>query len=494
MYLVCSVVQVLGDTLRTQTRKVTPGRRSVGCAAVVIMVGAVGVGSAHAQECDPVETAKLLAADGESSDSFGWSVSVDGDTAIIGARINDQNSCNGSARIFTRSGGMWTEEAELLSDNGGFCELFSGGGGNQVSISGDTAIVGAVGARDQNGVFTGAAHIFTRSGGDWTQQAKIFPTNGLHNASFGHAVFISGDTAVIGAPDDNEIGTNTGAAYVFTRSGDVWTQRAKLLPADGAPNSANFGYSVSVRGSTVVVGEPRDNENGNGSGSAYVFTESGGVWSQQAKLLPSVGTQNSHFGWSVSIDGDSALIGERRGGSGGAAYAFTRSGSVWTEQTKLNASDGSSSAEFGYSVSISGDSAVIGAWVDNNNNGTDSGSAYVFTRSGSVWTEQTKLLASDGAAGDVFGTSVSISGGRAFIGAHADDDNGNGSGSAYVFDLNCDDCRADLNGDGEVDTLDFLAFLGAWSASDPVADWNGDGVVNTLDFLAYLTDWVAGCP
>ena len=450
--------------------------------------------TAHAQQCDPVEMAKLLASDGESNDNFGWSVAVDGDTAIVGAPHTDQSSCNGSARIFTRIGGVWTEQAELLSDNDGVCESFSGGSGNQVAaLSGDTAIVGAIGARDHNGVLTGAAHIFTRSGGDWTQQAKIFPTNGLHNAIFGDAVSISGDTAVIGAQFDNEIGSNTGAAYVFTRSGDVWTQQAKLLPADGAPNSANFGSSVSVRGSTVVVGEPRDGENGSASGSAYVFTESGGVWSQQAKLLPSAGSPHSHFGWSVSIDGDSVLIGERRGGVSGSAYVFTRSGGVWTEQAKLNGSDATGGAEFGHTVSISGDSAVIGAFWDNSDNGINSGSVFVFTRSGGVWTERAKLIASDGAAGDVFGISVSISDGTAVIGAHADDDNGNSAGSAYVFDLGCDDCPADLNGDGIVNTQDFLVYLNLWSAGDAAADWNEDGTVNTQDFLAYLNDWVAGC-
>lgn len=449
--------------------------------------------TAHAQQCDPVEMAKLLASDGESHDNFGWSVAVDGDTAIVGARNSNQSSCDGSARIFTRSGAVWTERAELLSDNDGFCESFSGGGGNQVAISGDTAIVGAIAARDHNGVLTGAAHVFIRSGGVWTRQAKIFPTNGLHNAAFGHAVSISGDTAVIGAHFDNEIGTNTGAAYVFTRSGDVWTQRAKLLPADGAPDSANFGSSVSVRGSTVVVGEPRDDENGSDAGSAYVFAESGGVWSQEAKLLPSAGSPNSHFGWSVSIDGDSVLIGERRGVGGGSAYVFTRSGGVWTEQAKLTGSDATDGAEFGHTVSISGDSAVIGAWGDNSDNGINSGSVFLFTRSGDVWTERAKLIASDGAAGDVFGTSVSISDGTAVIGAHADDDNGNSAGSAYVFDLGCDNCPADLNGDGIVNTQDFLVYLNLWSAGDTAADWNEDGTVNTQDFLAYLNDWVAGC-
>jgi len=162
------------------------------------------------------------------------------------------------------------------------------------------------------------------------------------------------------------------------------------------------------------------------------------------------------------------------------------------ELARLLADDGATSDQFGFSVSLSGDTALIGAFKDDDN-GTDSGSAYVFTRSGSAWILQAKLIASDRAWNDRFGTSVSLSGDTALIGAWEDDDNGSQTGSAYVFDLNCQSCPADLNGDGVANTQDFLLFLGAWSIRDPLADWNGDGIVNTQDFLAYLNDWVVGC-
>ncbi len=165
---------------------------------------------------------------------------------------------------------------------------------------------------------------------------------------------------------------------------------------------------------------------------------------------------------------------------------------MWTQQAKLLASDGTANDWFGWSISISGDKAVIGARLDDDN-GSGSGSALVFEKVGGIWTEQTKLTADDAAAFDEFGYSVSISGDTAVIGANLDDDNGDRSGSAYVFDLGCDDCPVDLNNDGTVNTQDFLAFLGAWSSGDPLADWNNDGIIDTRDFIAYLGDWAAGC-
>ena len=216
-----------------------------------------------------------------------------------------------------------------------------------------------------------------------------------------------------GYPDN---GAGSGAAYVFTRDGaGVWTQQAKLLASDGAAGDA-FDFSVAVAGDTAVIAAVGADAQGADSGAAYVFTRDGaGVWTQQAKLLASDGNISDRFGSSVAVAGDTAVIGASRdddnGADKGAAYVFTRDGAgVWTQQAKLLASDGNMSDRFGSSVAVAGDTAVIGASRDDDN-GADKGAAYVFTRDGAgVWTQQAKLLASDGAAGDFFGSSVAVAG------------------------------------------------------------------------------------
>ena len=242
---------------------------------------------------------------------------------------------------------------------------------------------------------------------------------------------LSGDTVVAGA-HGHPNGDNFGAAYVFVRSGTTWSQQAKLLPADGEIGDF-FGVSVDVSGHTAVVGATVDD---NHAGSAYVFVRSGTVWSQQAKLLGSGTT--SHFGLSVAVSGDTAVVGggddDEVGGSG-AAWVFVRDGTSWSQQAKMLPSDGAQGDQFGGRLAVSGDTAVVGASQDDDQ-GEDSGSAYVFRRSGTSWCQQAKLLASDGAQGDWFGAwSVAVSGSPAVVAADLDDDRGENSGSAYVFDL-----------------------------------------------------------
>ena len=365
------------------------------------------------------ETQKLLASDGAVSDYFGCSVSLSGNTALIGAS-NDDNY-KGSAYVFTRTGTTWTQQAKLLASDGVAYYYF----GYSVSLDGDTALIGAPGNE--------LAYIFTRTGITWTQQAKLLASDGAAGDGFGCSVSLSGDIALIGAPTVYE--TTPGSAYVFTRTGTTWTQQAKLLASDGVAGD-NFGWSVSLSGYTALIAVPGDSDNGVDSGSAYVFIRTGTTWTQQAKLLPTDGAAGDNFGFSVSLSGDTAFIGadgdDDNEVNSGSAYVFIRTRTTWTQQAKLLASDGAAEDWFGCSVSLNDNTALIAAEFDNDN-GEYSGSVYVFTRTGTTWTQQAKLLASDGAAGDEFGCSVSLDGGTALIGAYYDDDNGAFSGSAYVF-------------------------------------------------------------
>src|SRR5262249_47322605 len=216
-----------------------------------------------------------------------------------------------------------------------------------------------------------------------TQRQKLTAVDGAGNDHFGRAVAFSGNTLIIGAPLKDVIGEDQGSVYVFTRSGAAWTLQQKLTAQDGAAKS-EFGFSVTISGDTVVIGAPLDDTGANrDQGSAYVFTRSGAVWTQQQKLTAQDGAANSGFGFSVAISGDTVVIGAPLNDIGasrdqGSAYVFTRNGAVWTQQQKLTANDGAANDSLGGSVAISGDTVVVGENIDKVGATEGHGSAYVF--------------------------------------------------------------------------------------------------------------------
>jgi uncharacterized repeat protein (TIGR01451 family) len=380
---------------------------------------------------------KLLAGDGAAGDLFGHSVSFALDTAVVGAPFDDNagGTNAGSAYVFVRSGTFWSLQQKLLASDGVQLAQF----GVSVSFSGDTAAVGASGD-DLPAPNAGSAYVFQRSGITWSEQQKLVASDTATGDALGSSVSIFGDTVVAGARLDDVLGSlDAGSAYVFVRSGTTWSEQQRLTASVSGAAFELFGSSVSVFGDTAVIGAERDATSGGmDAGAAYVFVRSGAGWTEQQKLVASDGDAGSFFGASVSLSGDTLVVGAplatAPGGSAGAAYVFVRSGTTWSEQQKLVASDGASGDFFGASLSISGDRAVVGAYRDATAGGFDAGSAYVFVRAGSTWSEQQKVVASDGAAFDNFGFSVSISGSTFVVGAFQDDNaNGANAGSARVF-------------------------------------------------------------
>ncbi|MGI9014361.1 MAG: hypothetical protein ACR2GY_08945, partial [Phycisphaerales bacterium] len=383
---------------------------------IVFLVAAAAFPEPAAAQC---ELHKLLAKDGVAGDTFGWSVAISGNVAIVGAYGDTDNGFqSGSAYLFYVNTGQ--QIAKLLPLDGAAHDWF----GLSVAISGDTAIVGAYGD-DDNGGSSGSAYLFDVNTGQ--QITKLLPLDGARDDNFGYSVSITGDTAIVGSYADDDNGSNSGSAYLFNVT--TGQQIAKLLPLDGARDD-NFGYSVAINGDTAIVGSYGDDDNGSYSGSAYLFDINTGQ--QVAKLLPEDGAAYDGFGYSVAISGDTAIVGARydddNGPHSGSAYLFD----ITTGQqiAKLRAQDGAAGDSFGYSVSIGRDTAIVGAHGDDNS-GSDSGSAYLFD----VNTGQqiAKLLPQDGAAEDYFGFSVAIGGDTAIVGARTDDDNGGSSGSAYLF-------------------------------------------------------------
>ena len=365
---------------------------------------------------------KLTAFDGEEGDGFGCSVGISGDYAVVGAYFDYTTETNtGSAYIFTKNESLWTMYDKIVANDSGDSKYF----GNSVSISGDYIIV--------CNMIDESAYLFHREGTVWTEQQKLLATDGA--VWFGYSVDISDDYAFIGARYDTDNGSASGSAYIFFREGTTWTEQQKILPVDGAIDD-QFGFSVSISGDYALIGAYLNDDYGTNSGSAYIFKRDGTPWIEQQKLLANDGAPDDQFGYSVSISGNYALIGapynEDIGYNTGAAYIFVRDGNTWTEQQKLTAQDGGSNDSFEISVDISGDHVIIGALDDYN--GTNSGSAYIFTRDETSWIEQRKLTASDGERDNNFGRSVCISGDSIIVGANTDDDNGNNSGSAYIFE------------------------------------------------------------
>ncbi len=420
---------------------------------------------------------KLLPDDGAAEDSFGTSVAISGATGIIGAwRDDDNGSSSGSAYLFDAATGG--QLFKLLPDDGAAGDSF----GWSVAISGAAAIVGADND-DDNGSSSGSAYLFDTTTG--LQIAKLLADDGAAPDFFVYSVAISGATAIVGARSDDDNGASSGSAYLFDAT--TGRQIAKLLPDDGAAGDV-FGNSVAISGATAIVGARGDDDNGASSGSAYLFDITTGR--QLFKLLPEDGAAGDQFGRSVAISGATAIVGaihdDDNGANSGSAYLFDTT--TGAQLAKLLASDGAANDTFGYSVAISGATAIVGAWRDNDN-GTRSGSAYLFDAT--TGRQLAKLLPHDGAEEDHFGFSVAISGATAVVGANNDDDNGANSGSAYLFDAAAPGmCPWDLDGSGSVGASDLLSLLASWGPCKGCpADFDENGVVGASDLLALLVNW-----
>ena len=400
-------------------------------AAVLLVAAGTGWG-----QWAVTEEAKLFPEIVLNVGSFGWSTAVQDDMAVFGApSTNIWADTGGQAYVFARSGTTWTEQAKLMNSDAEESDRF----GDKVSLSGDTVVVGAHWHDHPTaGPNAGAAYVFVRNGTVWNEQAKLTPSDAEFAGEFGISVGISGDTIMVGM---EPIGQNPGGTvYVFVRSGTSWTEHAKLTGGDTEAQD-NFGASISLSGDVAVIGANYDDHaGGQDAGSVYVFVRSGTSWVEEAKLTASDSAAFDRFGNSVSLSGDTVLVGAAlddhvAGTNAGAAYVFVRNGTVWAEQAKLTANDAAAHDIFGHSVGLWGDTAVVGALTDDHSELSEPGSAYVFIRDGTSWAKQTKLIGSDPTKDDHFGMSVGVSGHTLVIGAYEDDPVFINGGSAYVYRL-----------------------------------------------------------
>jgi hypothetical protein len=509
------------------------------------------------------QQAMLQGPDTLAGDDFGDTVSVDGDTVVVGAPCDDTGAGAeaGSAYVFVRSGTVWSFQQQLLASDAAADDRFA----TNVSVSGDTILVGA--PRDDDlGNLTGSAYVFVRSGTTWSEQAKLLAPDGLDEDRFGSASALDGDTALLGAPfDDTVTGTDAGSVYAFVRSGTTWSFQDKLIQSSssfqfgraldlggdraligeapgawsytrsgsvwsleqelpGWGNDGDFGAAVTFDGGTALVGAPLScavflytydgalwnpqdrftatgaapqDELGSGvalagsqallgaprhdapvhdagavyitdiatgtgcvspdfvlveqadsvsvsvdtaalgqlafvGGTVFVYTRTGTTWTEQAQLVSSDPEVTDGFAGSVSLDGDTLAAGARSQDgaetNSGAAYVFVRNGTAWSEQARLEPSDPAAFDLFGWDLDLDGDTLVCSSPLDDHAGGANAGSAYIFVRSGTLWTEQAKLVASDAGVTNEFGEAVTLDGDTAVVGATGGTDPG-----VYVF-------------------------------------------------------------
>jgi hypothetical protein len=403
-----------------------------------------------------------LSGSGNDLAKFGNAVAVSGDTAIVGEHEGDAGATDsGRVYVFGRSDGGWSRQATLTPDD----PQEYGGFGVSVALDGDRALIGARGYDAGEATNRGAAYVFERTGDAWQQTARLDPEGAAPGDEFG-VVALQGDTAVVGAPNTDSTadsggdgGTatrtatasgerlpDTGAAYVFARSGGGWTQQATLTASDGDADD-RFGSSVAFDGDTAVVAAVAEEDpNGAQSGAAYAFEERDSGWQQVAKLLPDDGASDAEFGSSVAVDGNAVLVGARGattdGASGaGAAYVFrqvmSREGTTdWVQSTRL-AGDGDPDDGFGTAVALHGETAVVGAPGDDVGGalgaGELGGAAYLF-RYGNEWTREARFTIDDRGQYELLGSSVAVTEGTAVAGAPGvDRGRTDDIGAAYVY-------------------------------------------------------------
>ena len=437
--------------------------------------------------CYLFEQAYVKASNSELGDRLGDHVALDGDTLVVGAIGEDSNATgvggsqtdnselfSGAVYVFTRSGLTWTQQAYIKASN----TEENDGFGARVAISGDTLAVAArgedsnatgIGGSDasNSSASAGAVYVFTRAGSTWTQQAYVKASNTNAGDGFGASVAVDGDTLVVGASgeDSNATGVGgsqlnnsasaSGAVYVFTRSAATWTQQAYIKASNTGVDDL-FGSSVAIDGDTIAVGARREDSDATGvggsessnlasnSGAVYVFTRTGSTWTQEAYVKASNTGAGDAFGASLALDGDTLVVGaafedSRATGVGGAeaddsllasgaAYVFTRTGSTWTQQAYIKASNTDANDGFGGSVAVDGDTLVVTAagedsaavgvdGVQIDGSSTGSGAVYVFTRAGATWTQAAYVKSSNTDPGDLFGISADLSGDTLVVGA-----------------------------------------------------------------------------
>jgi hypothetical protein len=408
--------------------------------AAALLLGAACAGEASSSTVIAIDTEdqKLSVADEAAGDIYGAAVALHGDLAVVASEYDDEAGADsGSVYVFRDDGERWVMEQKLLPSDGQEGDNF----GRSVAVQGARIVIGAHWDDDQ-GSKSGSAYVFRHDGERWVQEQKLLAPGGKTEDRFGVSVSLDGEVIGVTAWRDDGAGRDAGAVHMFRHDGTRWVAEQKLTASDAQPG-ANFGRSVSISGQRLVVGAWKDDGAGKDSGAAYVFRHDGERWVQEQKLQPDDASAGDVFGWCAQLDGEVVLVGAHEADAAapgaGAAYVFRLDGDRWVQEQKLVAPDGEPGDWFGFSASLQGELALVGAYRPRGQKRGPAGAkgrpgtVYVFRREGGSWVRSAALGSSDGVAGDAFGFQVSTHGGRALVGAWRTAQAGRETGSAYSF-------------------------------------------------------------
>jgi hypothetical protein len=381
----------------------------------------------------PPNEIKIIPSECERSDNFGRSVAIYGNYAAGGAKGDDDKGGNAGAVYMLRyDGKTWVQDQKITPDDGKINDYF----GCAVAMYKRNAIFGSYG-NDDAGSKSGAAYIYSLDASGWQQEQKLTAANAQSNDYFAYAVDISENYAIIGAYGDDEKGSMAGAAYIFECQDDnTWVQKQKLLDKQGERND-QFGCAVAISDNFAIVGAYRDDDKGDSSGSATIYMRDQGMWTVQAKLLANDGQSNDYFGYDVAISGDYAVVGAYRcdddsRSNVGGTYIYKYERGTWNFQTKLVPIQGTSNDYFGAAVNLVGTRLLVGAY-GNDDKGSTSGAAYLYILEGNQWNMRKKYMPGDGVAYDYYAYDIGIGDQGLIMGAYGRDDNGSMAGAVYIY-------------------------------------------------------------
>ncbi len=380
----------------------------------------------------PAPDAKLTSSLPLVDQQFGAAVALDGVVAVVGAFREDDPVYHvgeyGAAYVYRYDGSAWREEQKLTSPQRGNYEWY----GRAVAVSGNVVLVST---RNDEGlpVGAGAVYVYRYDGSTWAEAQKLRAPDEAQGGDFGHSLAIEGDVMLVGSAIQG------GAAYVFRYDGSTWAEEQKLTSPESF-SGTYFGESVALSGSRALIGawgyEPPQGLN---TGAAYVFEYDGSMWNETARLVPSDSLARTQFGLTVALDGDRALIGapldREVGASAGAAYVFHFDGAAWANEQKITASDPSGFNLFGSAVALEGTQALVGAknWFPLNEDASGKAYRFAYDAVTESWVEQQGFVPSDGGAGDDFGSAVAMDDGVVLVGAPDHDQPVAATGAAYIY-------------------------------------------------------------
>lgn len=405
--------------------------RPIGCVAILVAGLSAAPTKALAQ-CN-LSNDVIWPETASSADETGYSVGISGSFAVAGARGEDTRGTNaGAAYVLEAIPGGWQEFQKLTASDGADDDKF----GSSVAISGNVVVVGSFG--DDPG---GSAYVYRFNGSTFQFEQKLVASDAVSGDSFGFAVDVSGSVIVVGAYGVDDNGASSGAAYVFRFNGSSWREEQKLYSPSAVAYDF-YGAAVAVDQNQIVVGAYLDDSLATNAGAAYPYRWTGSSWVSEGRIVGNDSVAEDRFGTVVALSG-SVLVAATDDHSSlapnaGAAWVYTKSGSSWLFDQKLEASDGSDFDRFGVSADTDGQSIVVGAYQHESDFRTDAGAAYRFVRSGGVWVEEAKIVAPDAYYWDYFGFAVGVDGDATIVGSTQEDTRGNNAGAVYIFEGGCE--------------------------------------------------------